>query len=193
MKLTDNKEIVNNTIDIVVSFVQPIPQASEDIIEYRVYKSSNETVKGDLIGTVGFGEQYLFHRDYGVELGKIYYYSVVSVDRMGFESEIETEFVDLTIEAEPILVEEDDEEAPMMLYLGIGGLVAILSGGAGYYFMGRGAKVALGEVVAEAVRYNSPNFTEMDGDLLCNECGGMFVKPLPGELMTCPSCGNKDE
>tara|TARA_B100001029_G_scaffold93618_1_gene76824 strand:+ start:4380 stop:8030 length:3651 start_codon:yes stop_codon:yes gene_type:complete len=193
LKLTDNKEIVNNTIDIVVSFVQPLPQTSEDIIEYKIYRSNNETIKGDLIGTVGFGEQYLFHRDYSVNLGKIYYYSVVSVDRMGFESEIETEFVDLTIESEPVPVKEEEEESLPFLYLGIGGIIAVLSGGAGYYFMGRSAKETLGEVVAEAVNYNSSNFTEMDGDLLCNECGVMFVKPLPGELITCPSCGNIDE
>jgi hypothetical protein len=193
LKLTDNKEIVNNTIDIVVSFVQPLPQNSEDIVEYKIYRSNNETIKGDLIGTVGFGEQYLFHRDYGVNLGKIYYYSVVSVDRMGFESEIETEFVDLTIESEPSAVKEEEEEATSILYLGIGGIIAVLSGGAGYYFMGRGAKETLGEVVTEAVNYDSSNFTEMDGDLLCNECGVMFVKPLPGELIACPSCGNIDE
>jgi len=193
LKLTDNKEIVNNTIDIVVSFVQPLPQNSEDIVEYKIYRSNNDTIKGDLIGTVEFGEQYLFHRDYSVNLGQIYYYSVVAVDRMGFESEIETEFVDLTIESEPIAVKEEEEEATPILYLGIGGIIAVLSGGAAYYFMGRGAKEALGEVVAEAVNYDSPNFTEMDGDLLCNECGSMFVKPLPGELITCPSCGNIDE
>ena len=112
---------------------------------------------------------------------------------MGFESKIETEFVDLTIESEPVTVKEEEEESLPMLYLGIGGIIAVLSGGAGYYFMGRGAKEVLGEVVAETISYDSPNFTEMDGDLLCNECGGMFVKPLPGELITCPSCGNIDE
>ena len=193
LKLTDNKEIVNNTIDIVVSFVQPLPQTSEDIVEYMIYRSNNETAKGDLIGTVGFGEQYLFHRDFGVNLGEIYYYSVISVDRMGFESEIKTEFVDLTNKNEPVPVKEEDEESSTILYLGIGGILAVLSGGAGYYFMGRGAKQTLEEIVAEAVNYDSPNFSEMEGDLLCNECGGMFLKPLPGELVTCPSCGNMDE
>ena len=47
LKLTDNKEIVNNTIDIVVSFVQPLPQNSEDIVEYKIYRSNNETIKFD--------------------------------------------------------------------------------------------------------------------------------------------------
>ncbi len=193
LKLTDNKMIVNNTIDVVVSFVQPTLQDSDDILEYRVYRSTKENETGKLIGTVEYGDLYLFYRDNGVEMGEIYYYSVSTVDRIGFESDLETDYIDLTIETETtVVVDEENDEVSLPLYLGIGGLLLAISGAAGYYFLGRGTTEIMGDVVADAVD-QTPNFTEMDGDLLCNECGGMFIKPLPDEIVTCPSCGNLDE
>ena len=58
-----------------------------------------------------------------------------------------------------VTVKEEEESLPM-LYLGIGGIIAVLSGGAGYYFMGRGAKEVLGEVDEE----ETDSWDEVDPD-----------------------------
>jgi len=190
LKINDNKQIVNGTIDVVISFTQPVLQTSDDIIEYRIYRSNRTNETGNLIATVEYGDLYIFYRDSGVKMGDVYYYSVSATDRMGFESKLETEFINLTVEDEMII--EDQEEGTILpLYLGVGagGLLLIASGAAGYYFIGRKANESVIDVVSEIIEQKPSNFTEMDGDLLCGECGSMFLKPLPGAEINCPSCG----
>ena len=125
-------------------------------------------------------------------MGDVYYYSVSATDRMGFESKLETEFINLTVEDE-IIIEDQEEGTILPLYLGAGGLLLIASGAAGYYFIGRKANESVMDVVSEIIEQKSSNFTEMDGDLLCGECGSMFLKPLPSAQINCPSCGTIED
>ena len=135
---------------------------------------------------------YISYKDLNVELGATYYYTVVAVDRMDFESDTETGFINLVIEQEG--VETDDlEEASFSEFIGPGILVvlAVSAIGAGYYFIGqRAAEEAISAVEVISEGEVSSNFTEVDGELLCGSCGAMFEI---SDEKSCPSCGVFDD
>ena len=127
-----------------------------------------------------------------MELGAVYYYTVVAIDRMGFESENETGFIDLTIEEEAVN-QDDSEEAGFSEFIGPGILVvlAVSAIGAGYYFIGqRAAEEAISAVEVITEGKITSNFTEVDGELLCGSCGAMFEM---SDERSCPSCGVFDD
>ena len=192
LEISDGKVIDNGTVDVIISFMS---SQSQDLVEYRIYRSTNQSQTGELVGNMQSESLYLSYRDVKVSLGSKYYYSVVAVDRMGFESETETGFIDLVIEEE--IVENDKtEEAGFSEFVGPGILVilAVSAIGAGYYFIGqRAAEEAISavEVIAEGdAEPTSSNFTEVDGELLCDSCGAMFEIT---DERSCPSCGVFDD
>ena len=103
LQLSQGKTIVNSTTDVLISFMS---SQAQDLVEYRIYRSNTANETGELIVEIPYGEQYLSYKDANVEMGKIYHYSVVAVDRMNFESEQEKGFLDLTIEKETVVEEE---------------------------------------------------------------------------------------
>jgi len=199
LAITNTNQIENGTTDIVISFMS---SQSQDLTGYRVYRTTTINETGTLIGSINVGEIYLSYRDSNVELGYTYYYSVVSVDRMDFESEPETGFIVLKIEEETTKEEKNDEDSinTTLISGGIVGLIALA--GAGYYFTrgnrlsGAGDEVITG--MAEVVENQETledgttesKFTEMDGEFLCSACGSMFEM---NDEKTCPSCGTFDD
>jgi len=189
LQVNGGKTVVNGTTDVIVSFMS---SQSRDLVEYRIYRSNNQSEKGDLIESMQSESLYLSYKNLNVELGAVYYYTVVAVDRIGFESDTETGFIDLVIEQE-VVEEDDSEEAGFSEFIGPGLLVvlAVSAIGAGYYFIGqRAAEEAISavEVITEGEVVS--NFTEVDGELLCGSCGAMFE--MSGEK-SCPSCGVFDD
>ena len=128
--------IVNSTTDVIVSFMS---SQSQDLKEYRIYRSNNQSVKGELIESMQSESLYISYKDLNVELGATYYYTVVAVDRMDFESETETGFINLVIEQEGVEKDDLEEEASFSEFIGPGILVvlAVSAIGAGYYFIGQ--------------------------------------------------------
>ena len=197
LAVTNTNQVENGTTDIVISFMS---SQSQDLTGYRIYRSTILNETGNLIGSIDVGEIYLSYRDSNVELGYTYYYSVVSVDRMDFESETETDFIVLEIEEET-KKEEKDENSINTTIIGAGIVGIIALAGAGYYFTSANRlSEASGEItgIAEVVdsqetlesETTESNFTEMDGELLCGACGSMFEM---NEEKTCPSCGTFDD
>ena len=88
--ITDGNLIENGTVDVILSFMS---SQSQDLVEYRIYRSTNQSETGEIIDNMGSEALYLSYRDVKVSLGATYYYSIVAVDRMGFESEAETGFI----------------------------------------------------------------------------------------------------
>ena len=193
LEISDGKLIENGTVDVVISFMS---SQSQDLVEYRIYRSMNENETGALVGDLQSESLYLSYRDVKVSLGSKYYYSVVAVDRMGFESEAEVGFIDLVIEEENVMESDETEESSFSEFLGPGILVilAVSAIGAGYYFIGQKAAeeaISAVEVVAEGDGGPmSSNFTEVDGELLCSSCGAMFEM---ADERSCPSCGVFDD
>ena len=68
-----------------------------------------------------------------VELGNTYYYSVMAVDRMNFESEAETGFIVLEVEKETTVEEENEEGSGNIVLIGSGIVGLVSLAGAGYY------------------------------------------------------------
>jgi len=182
LEIKDTKP-VNGTTDIVVSFMS---SQSQDLSGYRIYRSTDANETGTVIGTKEAGELYLSYRDSKVDLGYKYYYSVVAVDRMNFESEPETRFIVLEAEQATPVIKEESEVEDNTIFIGMGVIGVIALGGAGFYFFRNRAG---GEVV-EGSEVTSSNFTEMDGEFLCGACGSMFEIT---DEKTCPSCGTVDE
>ena len=182
LEIKDTKP-VNGTTDIVVSFMS---SQSQDLSGYRIYRSTDANETGTVIGTKEAGELYLSYRDSKVDLGYKYYYSVVAVDRMNFESEPETRFIVLEAEQATPVIKEESEVEDNTIFIGMGVIGVIALGGAGFYFFRNRAG---GEVV-EGSEVASSNFTEMDGEFLCGACGSMFEMT---DEKTCPSCGTVDE
>ena len=182
LEIKDTKP-VNGTTDIVVSFMS---SQSQDLSGYRIYRSTDANETGTVIGTKEAGELYLSYRDSKVDLGYKYYYSVVAVDRMNFESEPETRFIVLEAEQATPVIKEESEVEDNTIFIGMGVIGVIALGGAGFYFFRNRAG---GEVV-EGSEVTSSNFTEMDGEFLCGACGSMFEMT---DEKTCPSCGTVDE
>ena len=132
LEIKDTKEGENGTTDIVVSFMS---SQSQDLSGYRIYRSIDENETGTVIGTKEAGELYLSYRDSRVDMGYKYYYSVVAVDRMNFESEPETLFIVLEAEEPATVIEEDSESSNNPLFIGMGVIGVIALGGAGFYFL----------------------------------------------------------
>ena len=199
LAITNTNQVENGTTDIVTSFMS---SQSQDLTGYRIYRSTIINETGTLIGNIDVGEIYLSYRDSNVELGYTYYYSVVAVDRMDFESEPETGFIVLEIEKEATEKEKKDEESINTTIIGAGIVAIIALAGAGYYFtVANRLSETSGEVItgiAEVVdsqetlenETTESKFTEMDGEFLCSACGSMFEM---NEEKTCPSCGTFDD
>jgi hypothetical protein len=184
LEIKDTKEGENGTTDIVVSFMS---SQSQDLSGYRIYRSIDENETGTVIGTKEAGELYLSYRDSRVDMGYKYYYSVVAVDRMNFESEPETLFIVLEAEEPATVIEEDSESSNNPLFIGMGVIGVIALGGAGFYFL---SNKAGNEIITGIGEASPSNFTEMDGEFLCGACGSMFEMT---DDKTCPSCGTVDE
>ena len=199
LAITNTNQVENGTTDIVTSFMS---SQSQDLTGYRIYRSTIINETGTLIGNIDVGEIYLSYRDSNVELGYTYYYSVVAVDRMNFESEPETGFIVLEIEKEATEKEKKDEESINTTIIGAGIVAIIALAGAGYYFtVANRLSETSGEVItgiAEVVdsqetlenETTESKFTEMDGEFLCSACGSVFEM---NEEKTCPSCGTFDD
>jgi len=185
LQLSQGKTVVNSTTDILISFMS---SQSQDLIEYRIYRSESANDTGELLVEIPYGEQYLSYKDSNIKMGEIYHYSVVAVDRMSFESEQEKGFIDLTIEEE-IIIKEDEEVnsniSNIFIGLGIiGGTAAVIA------FVSRKSTEEITQVMADlSENIDEEKFSEMDGELVCNACGGMFD---PTET-SCPSCGTLKE
>ena len=189
LEVGGGQTIVNGTTDVIVSFMS---SQSPDREEYRIYRSNNQSEKGDLIKNIQSESLYLSYKDLNVELGAIYYYTVVAVDRMGFESDTETGFINLIVEQE-VVEDDDSEEAEFSEFIGPGILVvlAVSAIGAGYYFIGqRAAEEAISAVEVVSEGEVTSNFTEVDGEFLCGSCGSMFEM---NDEKSCPSCGVFDD
>ncbi len=183
LEIKDTKDGENGTTDIVVSFMS---SQSQDLSGYRIYRSTDENETGTVIGSLDAGDLYLSHRDSRVEMGYKYYYSVVAVDRINFESEPETRFIVLEAEEPATVIKEDSESSNNPLFIGMGVIGVIALGGAGFYFL----KNKAGDEIITGGEANPSNFTEMDGEFLCGACGSMFEMT---DDKTCPSCGTVDE
>jgi hypothetical protein len=193
----DRKMIEDGTADVIISF-QYLASLSKDPTEYRIYRSTDPNETGEIIVSMeAKGHIYLTYRDVKVDLGEKYYYSVTAVDRMGFESEAETGFIDFEVEGEPVVKDGGNDEgnqdigsyipligAGLMVILAVGGI------GAGYYFFGMSSPRNIVIATSEVVGDSTSNFTEVDGELLCGACGAMFE--LTDER-SCPSCGVFDD
>jgi hypothetical protein len=184
--INDGKTVENGTVDVSLSFMS---SQSRDLTGYRIYRSTDINETGEIIKSMEHtGEVYLGYRDTKVLLGAKYYYSVMAVDRMGFESEAEVGFIDLEIEVEPVVKSDDNksEEQDLLGYLGAGALVILAVGGIGaaYHFF------ALNSPKNIVIGKESEYFTEVDGEILCGACGAMFEST---DEKSCPSCGIFDD
>ena len=188
LEIRDTKEIVNDTTSISITFQS---SQSQDLRGYRIYRSINQSETEEVIGYLEAGEIYLSYRDLNVKLGFEYYYSVVAVDRMEFESEPEIESIILKSENIETVI-ENGEEDNSFIYVG-GGIIGLAALGAGYYvFSNKEINEEILSSVAEVIDSETinSNFTEMDGEFLCSACGSMFEI---SEEKVCPSCGVFDE
>jgi len=199
LEITDRGQINNGTTDIVLTFMS---SQSQDLSSYRIYRSTSENTTGSEIGNIVTEDLYITYTDSDVEIGNTYYYSVMAVDRMDFESEPETGFIVLEIEEETTPEEENKGGSNNLALIGavIVGLVSLA--GAGYYFTtanrlsGASEEVITG--IAEVVESQEnledstveSKFTEVEGEFLCSACGSMFEM---NDEKTCPSCGTMDE
>ncbi|MAP84771.1 MAG: hypothetical protein CMF83_03470 [Candidatus Marinimicrobia bacterium] len=187
LAIRDGKIIENGTVDVILEFQS---SQSQDLAGYRIYRSTDPNETGELIESMkSSGKIYLTYRDIKVNLGATYYYSVMAVDRMEFESEAEIGFIDLVVEEEPIVEDSESETQDFTGYMA--GIMVLLAAGilgGGYYFLSPSSpgNIVVGEVVGEG----ASNFTEVDGELLCGACGAMFE--LTDER-SCPSCGVFDD
>ena len=189
LEITKGNLIENGTVDVILSFMS---SQSQDLVGYRIYRSTNQSETGEIIDNMESEALYLSYRDVKVSLGATYYYSVMAVDRMGFESEAEVGFIDLVVEEEPVVKDEEGEGQDITGYMGAGLLVLLAAGvlGGGYYFFGMSSPRNIVTAVSEVVEEGTSNFTEVDGELLCGACGAMFE--LTDER-SCPSCGVFDD
>ncbi len=184
LQIAQGKTVVNSTTDVLISFMS---SQSQDLIEYRIYRSESVNETGELISSLVYGEQYLSYKDSNVLMNKIYYYSIVAVDRMNFESEPEKAFLDLTVEEKIVVKESDDESnlGTILIGLGIiGGTAAVIA------YVSRKSTEEIVQVIADLPEeIGKEKFSEMDGELLCNACGAMFDTTET----SCPSCGTLKE
>ena len=184
LQIAQGKTVVNSTTDVLISFMS---SQSQDLIEYRIYRSESVNETGELISSIAYGEQYLSYKDSNVLMNKIYYYSIVAVDRMNFESEPEKAFLDLTVEEKIVVKESDDESnlGTILIGLGIiGGTAAVIA------YVSRKSTEEIVHVIADLPEeIGKEKFSEMDGELLCNACGAMFDTTET----SCPSCGTLKE
>ena len=174
---------------------------SQDLSSYRIYRSTSENETGSEIDNIITENLYITYTDSDVEIGYTYYYSVMAVDRMNFESEPETGFIVLEVEKETTVEEENEEDSGNIALIGAGivGLVSLV--GAGYYFTNANRLTGASEEItgiAEVVETQDnledstteSKFTEVDNEFLCSACGSMFEMT---DEKTCPSCGTMDD
>jgi rubrerythrin len=189
------KGLLSSLMKVVRPF-KPSSQ-SQDVIGYRIYRSINQNETGEIVGYKEADKLYLSYTDLDVVLGHKYYYSVVAVDRMNYESDVEVSSIVLEIEEETV-EESENESSNNAIFIGAGLLGLVGLGGAGYYFIGNKGNEELITGIAEVVEteeilesdVTDSKFTEIDGELLCSACGSMFK--ISGEKI-CPSCGTFDE
>ena len=185
LELAQGNTIINSTTDVLISFMS---SQAQDLVEYRIYRSNSANETGELIVEIPYGEQYLSYKDSNVDMGEIYHYSIVAVDRMNFESEYEKGFLDLTVEKETVVEKEEEVEynlTAVLVGLGIiGGTAAIVT------FIGRKSTEEIAQVIGDLPEeVNEEKFSEMDGELVCNACGAMFNP----SATSCPACGTLKE
>ena len=184
LQIAQGKTVVNSTTDILISFMS---SQSQDLAEYRIYRSESVNKTGELITSIAYGEQYLSYKDSNVLMDRIYFYSIVAVDRMDFESEPEQAFIDLTVEEEIIIKEGDEGSNLGTILIGvgiIGGTAAVIA------YVSRKSTEEIAQVIADLPQeVSKEKFSEMDGELLCNACGAMFDTTET----SCPSCGTLKE
>ena len=197
LEITDKELIKNGTTDIVLTFMS---SQSQDLSSYRIYRSTIENKTGTEIGNIITNDLYITYTDLDVELGNTYYYSVMAVDRMNFESEPESGFIVLEIAEETTTEVEKEEESIDITLIGAGIVGLVSLAGAGYYFTAANrlagvveTNTGMAEVVEtqEVIDNNTDSkFTEIDGEYLCSACGSMFEM---NEERACPSCGTIDD
>ena len=197
LEITDKELIKNGTTDIVLTFMS---SQSQDLSSYRIYRSTIENETRTEIGNIITNDLYITYTDLDVELGNTYYYSVMAVDRMNFESEPESGFIVLEIAEEATTEVEKEEESIDITLIGAGIVGLVSLAGAGYYFTAANrlagvmeTNTGMAEVVEtqEVIDNNTDSkFTEIDGEYLCSACGSMFEM---NEERACPSCGTIDD
>ena len=180
LQISQGKTIINSTTDVLISFMS---SQSQDLIEYRIYRSESVNETGLLLTEIPYGEQYLSYKDSKVEMGTTYHYSIVAVDRMNFESEQEKGFLNLAVEEKVVIKEEENESNLTNIFIGLG---IVGTTAAVIAFIGRKSTEEIVQVMGEIPgNIIEEKFSEIDGELLCNSCGAMFN---PTET-SCPSCG----
>ncbi|OIR23402.1 MAG: hypothetical protein BEU00_03090 [Marine Group III euryarchaeote CG-Epi3] len=180
LQISQGKTIINSTTDVLISFMS---SQSQDLIEYRIYRSESVNETGLLLTEIPYGEQYLSYKDSKVEMGTTYHYSIVAVDRMNFESEQERGFLNLAVEEKVVIKEEENESNLTNIFIGLG---IVGTTAAVIAFVGRKSTEEIVQVMGEIPgNIIEEKFSEIDGELLCNSCGAMFN---PTET-SCPSCG----
>ena len=180
LQISQGKTIINSTTDVLISFMS---SQSQDLIEYRIYRSESVNETGLLLTEIPYGEQYLSYKDSKVEMGTTYHYSIVAVDRMNFESEQEKGFLNLAVEEKVVIKEEENESNLTNIFIGLG---IVGTTAAVIAFVGRKSTEEIVQVMGEIPgNIIEEKFSEIDGELLCNSCGAMFN---PTET-SCPSCG----
>lgn len=180
LQISQGKTIINSTTDVLISFMS---SQSQDLIEYRIYRSESVNETGLLLTEIPYGEQYLSYKDSKVEMGTTYHYSIVAVDRMNFESEQERGFLNLAVEEKVVIKEEENESNLTNIFIGLG---IVGTTAAVIAFIGRKSTEEIVQVMGEIPgNIIEEKFSEIDGELLCNSCGAMFN---PTET-SCPSCG----
>jgi len=198
LEITDKGPINNGTTDIVLTFMS---SQSQDLSSYRIYRSTSENETGSEIDNIITENLYITYTDSNVEIGYTYYYSVMAVDRMNFESEPETGFIVLEVEKETTVEEENEEGSGNIALIGAGIVGLVSLAGAGYYLTNANRVTGLEEEItgiAEVVETHDSSevstteskFTEVDGEFLCSACGSMFEMT---DEKTCPSCGTMDD
>ena len=199
LEITDKGPIKNGTTDIVLTFMS---SQSQDLSSYRIYRSTSENETGNEIDNIITENLYITYTDSDVEIGNTYYYSVMAVDRMDFESEPETGFIVLRIEEETTTKEEKKGGSNNLVLIGAGIVGLVSLAGAGYYFTtanrlpeaSKEVITGIAEVVESQGNLEDSTveskFTEVEGEFLCSACGSMFEM---NDEKTCPSCGTMDE
>ena len=173
---------------------------SDDIVAYRIYRSTNESETGILIATLPAGDDLSFSYEDAPTQLQPYWYHVMSEDAVGHLSPAATVAIDLTpVEnTASITSEAEDSIMPMIAALAVV-LVMVLVGGVYAWrnpafrdgllasFRGKADEADLPPVVA-AAEPTADLFRIIGVELMCNGCGRLFTPP--GEEETyCPGCG----
>ena len=180
---------------------------SDDIVAYRIYRSTNESETGILIATLPAGDDLSFsYEDAPGQFQPDWYqyqcfwYRIMSEDAVGHLSLAETIMVDLTpVEnTASITSETEDSDLPICAAL-VPLLVALVLAGVYLWrnpsaregllasFRGKADEADLPPVVAAAKETVDP-FRIIGVELMCNGCGRLFTPPGEEDAY-CPGCG----